>query len=50
MKIIFIILLLILPINVHSIIYTFTPKYASIKKEKVFSRHNASFDAGLEWK
>jgi len=49
MKIIFIILLLILPINVHSIIYTFTPKYVSIKKEKTFSRHNASFDAGIEW-
>ena len=49
MKIIFIILLLILPINVHSIIYTFTPKYASLKKEKTFSRHNASFDAGIEW-
>ena len=30
-------------------IYTFTPKYASIKKEKAYSRHNASFDAPIEW-
>ena len=50
MKKIFIILLLILPIiNVHAFIYPITPKYASIKKEKAFSRHNASFDAPIEW-
>ena len=49
MKKIFFIFLLILPINVHSIIYPITPKYASIKKEKAYSRHNASFDADIEW-
>ena len=49
MKKIFFIFLLILPINVHSIIYPITPEYASIKKEKAYSRHNASFDAPLEW-
>ena len=50
MKIIFfILLLLIIPINLYSRDYTFTPKYASIKKEKTYSRHNASFDAPLEW-
>ena len=49
MKKIFIIFLLILPINVHSIIYPITPKYASIKKEKAYSRYNASFDAPLEF-
>ena len=48
-KIFFILLFLIVPINVYSIIYTFTPKYSSIKKEKANSRHNASFDAPLEW-
>ena len=49
MKKIFFIFLLILPINVHSIIYPITPEYASIKKEKAYSRHNASFDAPLEF-
>ena len=49
MKKIFFMFLLILPINVHSIIYPITPKYASIKKEKAYSRHNASFDAPLEF-
>ena len=49
MKKIFFIFLLILPINVHSIIYPITPKYASIKKERAYSRHNASFDAPLEF-
>jgi len=48
-KIFFILIFLIIPINVYSIIYTFTPKYSSIKKEKANSRHNASFDAPLEW-
>ena len=48
-KIFFIFLLLIIPINLYSRDYTFTPKYASIKKEKTYSRHNASFDAPLEW-
>ena len=48
-KIFFILLLLIIPINLYSRDYTFTPKYASIKKEKTYSRHNASFDAPLEW-
>ena len=48
-KIFFILLLLIIPINLYSRDYTFTPKYASIKKEKAYSRHNASFDAPLEW-
>ena len=49
MKKIFFMFLLILPINVHSIIYPITPKYASIKKERAYSRHNASFDAPLEF-
>ena len=48
-KIFFIFLLLIIPINLYSRDFTFTPKYASIKKEKAYSRHNASFDAPLEW-
>ena len=48
-EIFFILLLLIVPINLYSRDYTFTPKYASIKKEKTYSRHNASFDAPLEW-
>tara|TARA_B100000949_G_scaffold132724_1_gene116948 strand:- start:383 stop:838 length:456 start_codon:yes stop_codon:yes gene_type:complete len=48
-KIFFILLLLVIPINLYSRDYTFTPKYASIKKEKAYSRHNASFDAPLEW-
>ena len=48
-EIFFILLLLIVPINLYSRDYTFTPKYASIKKEKTNSRHNASFDAPLEW-
>ena len=48
-EIFFILLLLIVPINLYSRDYTFTPKYASIKKEKAYSRHNASFDAPLEW-
>ena len=48
-KIFFVLLLLIIPINLYSRDYTFTPKYASIKKEKAYSRHNASFDAPLEW-
>ena len=48
-EIFFILLLLIDPINLYSRDYTFTPKYASIKKEKTYSRHNASFDAPLEW-
>ena len=48
-KIFFILLLLIIPINLYSRDFTFTPKYASIKKEKAYSRHNASFDAPLEW-
>ena len=49
MKKIFFIIILILPINLHSLVYPITPKYASIKKEKAYSRHNASFDAPLEW-
>jgi SH3-like domain-containing protein len=48
-KIFFIFLLLIIPINLYSRDYTFTPRYASIKKEKAYSRYNASFDAPLEW-
>ena len=48
-EIFFILLLLIVPINLYSRDYTFTPEYASIKKEKTYSRHNASFDAPLEW-
>ena len=48
-EIFFILLLLIVPINLYSRDYTFTPKYASIKKEKAYSRYNASFDAPLEW-
>ena len=48
-EIFFILLLLVIPINLYSRDYTFTPKYASIKKEKTYSRHNASFDAPLEW-
>ena len=48
-KIFFIFLLLIIPINLYSRDYTFTPRYASIKKEKAYSRYNASFDAPIEW-
>ena len=48
-EIFFILLLLIVPINLYSRDYTFTPRYASIKKEKAYSRYNASFDAPLEW-
>ena len=48
-EIFFILLLLIVPINLYSRDYTFTTKYASVKKEKTYSRHNASFDAPLEW-
>jgi SH3-like domain-containing protein len=49
MKKILFIFFLIAPINVYPIIYNFEPKYASIKKERAYSRHNASFDAPLEW-
>tara|TARA_Y100000590_G_C15334748_1_gene869110 strand:+ start:44 stop:499 length:456 start_codon:yes stop_codon:yes gene_type:complete len=49
MKKIFFIIILILPINLHSLVYPITPKYASIKKEKAYSRHNASFDAPIEY-
>ena len=49
MKKLLFIFFLIVPINVYSIIYNFEPKYASIKKERAYSRHNASFDAPLEW-
>ena len=49
MKKIFFIFLLILPINVYSIIYPIEPKYASLKKDKVYLRYNASFDAPIKF-
>ena len=49
MKKIFFILFLIIPINVHSIIYPIEPKYASLKKDRVYSRWNASFDAQVKF-
>ena len=49
MKKIFFILFLIIPINVHSIIYPIEPKYASLKKDRVYSRVNASFDAQVKF-
>ena len=49
MKKIFFILFLIIPINVHSIIYHIEPKYASLKKDRVYLRWNASFDAPIKF-
>ena len=49
MKKILLIFLLIIPFNVDSIVYQFTPKYASIKKNKAYSRYNASYEAEIEW-
>ena len=49
MKKIFFIFLLILPINVYSIIYPIEPKYASLKKDRVYLRWNASFDAPIKF-
>ena len=47
MKKIFLIFLLILPFNVYSIIYPIEPIYASLKKDKVYLRYNASFQAPI---
>ena len=47
MKKIFFILFLIIPINAYSIIYPIEPKYASLKKDRVYLRWNASFDAPI---
>tara|TARA_Y100000310_G_scaffold227260_1_gene229469 strand:- start:245 stop:700 length:456 start_codon:yes stop_codon:yes gene_type:complete len=49
MKKIFFILFLIMPINVYSIIYPIEPKYASLKKDRVYLRWNASFDAPIKF-
>ena len=49
MKKIFFILFLIIPINVYSIIYPIEPKYASLKKDRVYLRWNASFDAPIKF-
>ena len=49
MKKIFFILLLIFPTNINSIVYDFEPRYISLKKDKTFARHNASFDAGIKY-
>ena len=49
MKKIFFIFLLILPINVYSIIYPIEPRYASLKKDRVYLRYNASFDAPIKF-
>ena len=49
MKKVLLIFLLIIPFNVDSIVYQFTPKYASIKKNKAYSRYNASYEAEIEW-
>ncbi len=49
MKKIFLIFLLILPFNVYSIIYPIEPIYASLKKDKVYLRYNASFEAPIKF-
>ena len=49
MKKIFFILFLIIPINVYSIIYPIEPRYASLKKDRVYLRYNASFDAPIKF-
>ncbi len=49
MKKIFFILFLIIPINVYSVIYPIEPKYASLKKDRVYLRWNASFDAPIKF-
>ena len=49
MKKIFFILFLIIPINVYSMIYPIEPKYASLKKDRVYLRWNASFDAPIKF-
>ena len=41
-------LFLIIPFNVHSIIYPIEPHYASLKEDKVYLRYNASFDAPIK--
>jgi len=46
-KTIILFLLLLFTINVHSLIYPITPKYASIKKNKTYLRYNASFRAPI---
>ena len=46
-KTIILFLLLLFTINVHSLIYPITPKYASLKKNKTYLRYNASFQAPI---
>ena len=40
---------LFIPIQSFSIIYPIEPKYVSLKKNKVFSRWNASFEAPIRY-
>ena len=49
MKKILFIFFLIIPVNVYSIIYPIEPKYASLKKDKVYLRYNASFNAPIKF-
>ena len=49
MKKIFFIYILILPLNLYSLIYPIEPKYASLKKDKVYLRWNASFNAPIRY-
>ena len=49
MKKIFFILFSIISINAYSIIYPIEPKYASLKKDRVYLRWNASFDAPIKF-
>ena len=47
-KIFLIILIIIFPTNVFSVIYPNTPKYASLKKDKVYLRENASLNTDIK--
>ena len=49
MKKFFFIYILILPLNLYSLIYPIEPKYASLKKDKVYLRWNASFNAPIRY-
>ena len=48
-KIFIFFLFLFIPIQSFSIIYPIEPKYVSLKKNKVFSRWNASFEAPIRY-
>ena len=48
-KIILAIFLIFFSSKIHSIIYPIEPKYASLKKDRVFARKNASFHAQIKY-